>query len=64
MCDKTINVVDCVIRNYINSIMKRIYVSENEKIKCITESDLMKYSKLIKLWHKYVYVIPSRNTRA
>ena len=62
MCDKTINVVNCVIRNYINSIMKRIYVSENEKIKCITDSDLMEYSKLIKLCHKYVYVIPCRNT--
>ena len=62
MFDKTINVVNCVIRNYINSIMKRIYVSENEKIKYITDIDLMKYSKLIKLWHKAVYVIPSHNT--
>ena len=62
MCDKTNNVVNCVIRNYINSIMKRIYVSEKEKMKCITDSYLMKYSKLIALWHKAVYIIPSRNT--
>ena len=59
---KEVYVVDCVIRNYINSIIKRIYVSENEKIKCITDSDLMKHSKLIKLWHKAVHVIPSGNT--
>ena len=62
MCDKTINGVNCVIRNYINGIIKRIDVSENERIKCITNRDVVKYSKPIKLWYKAFYVIPSRNT--